>query len=146
MNWTFHSRWLHKNPNEILASKVSIYIGPEWTFGTCTMVSPPTKIIETQSEHYIDVIMTVMASQISSVSNVCSAVCSGADQRKHIKAPRHWPLWWESTGDRWFPSQRASNAENVSIWRRHLKVLTLKGPIPYIYGTQVWLSLCLQMS
>ena len=24
--------------------------------------------------------------------------------------------------------------------------LTLKGPIPYIYGTQVWLSLCLQMS
>ena len=27
-----------------------------------------------------------------------------------------------------------------------LKFLTLKGPIPYIYGTQVWLSLCLQMS
>ena len=25
-------------------------------------------------------------------------------------------------------------------------LLTLKGPIPYIYGTQVWLSLCLQMS
>ena len=25
-------------------------------------------------------------------------------------------------------------------------MLTLKGPIPYIYGTQVWLSLCLQMS
>ena len=25
-------------------------------------------------------------------------------------------------------------------------ILTLKGPIPYIYGTQVWLSLCLQMS
>ena len=27
-----------------------------------------------------------------------------------------------------------------------LTLLTLKGPIPYIYGTQVWLSLCLQMS
>ena len=26
------------------------------------------------------------------------------------------------------------------------RVLTLKGPIPHIYGTQVWLSLCLQMS
>ena len=26
------------------------------------------------------------------------------------------------------------------------RYLTLKGPIPYIYGTQVWLSLCLQMS
>ena len=27
-----------------------------------------------------------------------------------------------------------------------VQILTLKGPIPYIYGTQVWLSLCLQMS
>ena len=25
----------------------------------------------------------------------------------------------ETTGERWFPSQRASNAENVSIWWRH---------------------------
>ena len=35
-----------------------------------------------------------------------------------MKAPRHWPLWEEYTGDRWIP-QRASNAENVSIWWRH---------------------------
>ena len=34
-----------------------------------------------------------------------------------MKAPRHWPLWGESTGG--FPSQRASNAENDSIWWRH---------------------------
>ena len=34
------------------------------------------------------------------------------------KVPRQWPLWEESTGR--FPSQRASNAENVSIsWRHH---------------------------
>ena len=26
--------------------------------------------------------------------------------KESIKAPRHWPLWWESTGDRWIPSQR----------------------------------------
>ena len=56
--------------------------------------------------------MGAMASQITDVSIVYSTACSGADQRK-IKAPRHWPLW----GD--FPSQRASNAENVSIWWRH---------------------------
>ena len=37
----------------------------------------------------------------------------GADQR-NIKTSRHWPLWEEFTGD-----QRASNAENVSIWWRH---------------------------
>ena len=34
----------------------------------------------------------------------------------NIKAPRHWPLWGEFTGD---PAQRVSNAENVSIWLRH---------------------------
>ena len=32
---------------------------------------------------------------------------------KHIKAQRHWPLWGE------FPAQKASNAENASIWWRH---------------------------
>ena len=35
------------------------------------------------------------------VSN-CSTVYSDADQRK-IKAPRHWPLCGEFTGDRWIP-------------------------------------------
>ena len=33
--------------------------------------------------HYSDVIMSVMASQITCVSIVCSTACSGADQRKH---------------------------------------------------------------
>ena len=23
--------------------------------------------------------------------------------KENIKAPRHWPLWWEFTGDRWIP-------------------------------------------
>ena len=54
--------------------------------------------------------MTTMAFQISSLTIVYSAVYSGADQR-NIKAPR--PV----TGD--FPTQRASNAVNVSIWWRH---------------------------
>ena len=43
---------------------------------------------------YSDVIMSAMASQITSVSTVCSTVCSAED---------HWPLWGESTGHRWFP-------------------------------------------
>ena len=47
--------------------------------------------------------------------------------KENTKAPRHWPLWGESTGDRWFPSQRASNAENVSIWWRH-------------HGLRIWLG------
>ena len=44
-----------------------------------------------------------------------------AQIKENIKAPRHWPLWGESTGHWWFPSQRASNAENISIsWCHHV--------------------------
>ena len=40
-----------------------------------------------------------------------------AQIKENIKALGHWPLWGESTCG--FPSQRASNAEHVSIWWRH---------------------------
>ena len=53
--------------------------------------------------HYGDVIMGAMVTQITSVSILYSTVCSGADQRKH-QSPT---------------SQKASNAENVSIWWCH---------------------------
>ena len=43
-----------------------------------------------------------MASQITSLTIVYSIVYSGADQ-KNIKAPCHWPLWGEFTGDWWIP-------------------------------------------
>ena len=39
-----------------------------------------------------------------------------APVKENIKAPRHWPLW-PLTGE--FPTQRASNARNVSVWWRH---------------------------
>ena len=39
--------------------------------------------------------------------------------REDINAPRHLPLWGESTGDRRIPLTRASNMENFSIWWRH---------------------------
>ena len=62
--------------------------------------------------------MSAMASQITGVSGICSTVCSEAD-KKITKAPRHRPLWGEFTGASEFPAQRASNAENVSIWWCH---------------------------
>ena len=72
-------------------------------------------------KRYIDIIMDAMALQITGVSGFCSGFCSGADQRKHqssasqafVKGIHRWPV----TGG--FPSQRASNAENASIWWRH---------------------------
>ena len=61
--------------------------------------------------HYSDVIMSATASQITNISTVCSAVCSGAHQNKHQSfallalCEGNLPV----TGR--FPSQRASNAE-----------------------------------
>ena len=50
--------------------------------------------------HYNDVIINAMASQITSVSTVCSIVASGADQRKHqssaslafVRGIHRWPV------------------------------------------------------
>ena len=51
-------------------------------------------------KHYDDVIMTMLASQITSLTVVYSIVYSGVNQRKH-QTPRHWPLCGKFTGDRW---------------------------------------------
>ena len=68
--------------------------------------------------HYNDVMMGAIASQLTGVSIVCSAVCQGADQRKH-QSSASLTYVRGTSGDRWIPSQRDSNAENVSIWWRH---------------------------
>ena len=68
--------------------------------------------------------MSAITSQITGVWIMCSVVCSGADQRKH-KVARHWPLWGESTSNRWTPLTRASNAENVSISWPHYDMFSL---------------------
>ena len=59
--------------------------------------------------------MSSMASQISGLSTVCSAACSGADQRKHqssaslafVSGIHRWPV---------DSPHRASNTENDSVW------------------------------
>ena len=43
--------------------------------------------------------------------------------KENTKAPRHWPLCGEFAGTGEFPAQRASYAENVSIWWRHHEAL-----------------------
>ena len=51
--------------------------------------------------HYNDVIMRATASQITGVSVAQPFV--QAQFKENTNAPRHWPLWGESTGDRWIP-------------------------------------------
>ena len=67
--------------------------------------------------HYSDVIMGTMVSQIISLTIVYSTVYSDADQRKHQSVTGLCAGNSPVTGE--FPAQRASNAENVSIWWRH---------------------------
>ena len=46
--------------------------------------------------HYIDVIMNAMTSQIT---GLFAQPFVQTQIKENIKAPRHWPLWGESTGD-----------------------------------------------
>ena len=64
--------------------------------------------------------MTTMASHKSPASRFFIQPFIQTQIKENIKAPRHWPLCGEFTGTGEFPTQRASCAENVSIWwRRH---------------------------
>ena len=62
--------------------------------------------------------MSVMTSQIIGNSIVCSTGIQ-TKIKENIKAPHYWPIVREFTSDQRFPSQRASNVENISMpWNR----------------------------
>ena len=66
-----------------------------------------------------DVIMSAVASQITGVTTVYRTVCSGEDHRKHqssaslafVMGIHRWPV---------NSPHKGSDAENISIWWRHL--------------------------
>ena len=115
----------HDNAN--LVNMLSCTIKNEWT-PLCLGSDQCSKIFKEciiclrecgHISHYSDVTMGAIAFQITSITIVYTTVYSGADQRKHQK-PRVTGLCEGNsplTGE--FPPQRASNAENVSIWWRH---------------------------
>ena len=75
--------------------------------------------------HYNDVLMRVMTVKITGVPIICSTVCSDADQRKHQCSARVSGLCEGNPpviGV--FPSQKSSEAKNVSIWWRHHVIIT----------------------
>ena len=57
--------------------------------------------------------MNAMASQITSASIICPTVCSVSDQRKQQSSTSLAFVTDE------FPSERAGDAENDSIWWNH---------------------------
>ena len=72
--------------------------------------------------------MIAKASQIAGRSIVYSIVCWGADQRKRQSSAS---LAFVRENHQWrVNSQRASNAENVSIWWRHHEMW---GSLPWAF-------------
>ena len=109
----FHKRFkLISNPNFV---NKEIHVVPALKWSNQSIIMHIPRAIY----HFSDVIMCAMASQITSLTIVYSTVYSGADQRKHqssallafVRGIHRWPVN--------FPTQKASNAENVSIWWRH---------------------------
>ena len=70
------------------------------------------------NNHHSDVIMSAM-SQITGVSIAYSTIFSGADKENPPKLRVTGLCGGKSSVTGEFPSQRVSNAENVSIWWRH---------------------------
>ena len=84
--------------------------------------------------HYNDVIMSIMASQITSLTIVYSTVSFRRRSKKTSK-PRVTGLCVGNsplTGE--FPAQKASNAEYVSIWwRHHVNFVSLRTSKPMMF-------------
>ena len=76
-------------------------------------------------KHYNDVIMTAMASDITSIMIVYSTVYSMLRSKKTSKLRVTGLCEGNSPVTGEFPIQRVSNAENVSIWWRY-RVLILR--------------------
>ena len=68
----------------------------------CCKTPSALRDMEVGSTHYIDVIMTTMASQITSLTVVYSTFYSDADQRKH-QSSASLAFVWGIHRDRWIP-------------------------------------------
>ena len=99
-------------------------IGP---YNVVWVIAHPTALL-TWCEfiaHYNDVIMSSMASQITSLTIVYSSVYSRRRSKKMSKLRVAGLYGGSSPVTGGFPAQRASNAENVSIWWLHHEHLTV---------------------
>ena len=99
--WTCRNKWnFHQNKKYFFQGKA---------FGNVVEASPWYPGVE--FNHYIDVIMTTIASQITSLKIVHSTVYPGADQSQHqssaslafvwgihrrpVNSPHKWPVMWK---------------------------------------------------
>ena len=88
--------------------------------------------------HYIDVIMTTMASQITSLTLVYSILYSDADQRKH-QSSASLAFVWGIHRDRWIPRTKGQLRGKwfhliTSSWKSH----NASNPLIQSYHTISW--------
>ena len=94
----------------------------QWEFsGDPTSISsiPPKSIPEWYLHHYNDVIMSAMASQITSLAVFIFNRLFRRRSKKISKLRVIGHCEGNITGDRWIPRTKSSNAKNVPIWWRH---------------------------
>ena len=64
--------------------------------------------------------------------------------KENIKAPRHWLLWGEFTGDQWFPRSKGQWRRNASILLANYRIL-----LSHIYVSKLshpWLKHVLKLN
>ena len=113
--------------SEICPSYVSFFFSLSgYKSATCSLINSHTfsraNTVENRTQylwtsHYNDVIMGAMASQITSHASVYSLIRCWSKKTSKLRVTGFCAGNSPATGD--FPAQRASNAENVSIWWRH---------------------------
>ena len=109
--------WRHSNVN---------YVTATWVPGAAVLWNLPAPDIQMNfigyiyhdGVHYIGLIITTIASQITSLTVVYSTVYSDADQRKQ-QSSASLAFVWGIHRDRWIPRTKGQLSGNVSIWWRH---------------------------
>ena len=106
--------WHHRLRDKLLVFSLGVPLVGGLGARTVTVIT----WIQLEESHYCDIIMSVMVSQITGISIVCSTVCIKIQTyyswkthltcfrvhiKGNIKAQCRWPLWGEFTSDRWIP-------------------------------------------
>ena len=109
------SQWSSKN---IYIYAASYSVWQSWSVWYTGTIHPGKETSGCAIYHYSDVIMSTIASLITSLAVVYSTVYSDADQRKH-QSSASLAFVWGIHRDRWIPRTKGQLRGNVSIWWRH---------------------------
>ena len=96
--------------------------------------------------HYSDGIMSAMVSPITSVSSVYFTVLFRRKTNKTSKLRVTGLCDWDSPATGEFPVQRASNAENVSIWWRHHVCVKKKAEYTILLKYNIYMFISIVLS